>query len=56
MKHERRWRLHSDGRHCHICDKCEAVWDCPQMWECRRDERSTCPDCLEAEWNENLNR
>ncbi len=63
MKHEddmtmqeyRRWKKaeHDDDRaehdHSHICDVCEAVWLCPQLWHCRRDEKSTCADCLVKE-------
>ncbi len=58
MKHEddmtpgeyRRYKAsdRGDPSHRHICDMCETVWDCPQLWHCRRDEKSTCPDCLEA--------
>lgn len=56
MKHEddmtpgeyRRWKAddRNNASHQHICDKCEAVWDCPQLWHCRRDLKSTCADCL----------
>ncbi len=70
MKHEddmtpgeyRRWKKadHNEDMmlrgHLHTCDKCESVWDCPQLWHCKRDLKSTCPDCLGAEWNEKLDR
>ncbi len=67
MKHEddmtpgmyRRWKAdprNDEHGHQHICDYCEAVWDCPQLWHCRRDLKSTCPDCLGAERNEKLDR
>ena len=63
MKHEdemspgeyRRWK--ADPRndphgHSHLCDFCEQPWECPQLWHCRRDMKSTCPDCLvkEKKW------
>ncbi|MES2367119.1 MAG: hypothetical protein V4563_14680 [Pseudomonadota bacterium] len=49
----RRWKAdprNDEHGHQHICDYCETVWDCPQLWHCKRDLKSTCPDCLVKEY------
>jgi hypothetical protein len=38
------WRTNDHG-HSHLCGYCEQPWECPQLWHCRRDKISECPDC-----------
>ena len=56
MKHEdemspgeyRHWKAdprNDEHGHSHRCGMCEAIWDCPQLWHCRREMTSTCPEC-----------
>lgn len=59
MKHEddmtpgeyRRWKKdprNDPNGHSHYCEQCDNYWECPQLWHCRRDEKTLCPEHMEA--------